>query len=114
MRITSPRFPRRNDGEAKCLSFSFNVYGENYGRLRMMDENEETKWQLSLSTPPENTVRQWFHAEMTLSTSQKYFTFEGAGRGLANADIAIDNLLLERLSCDTSKKIRRSDVHPTW
>ena len=98
VRLISPRFPRRNDGESKCFSFNFNIFGEYYGRLSVLDQDGDVKW---TARGYDNMADQWFHVETTLSTAQTIFVLEASSRGMPEGDIAVDNLLLELLSCSS-------------
>ena len=102
-KFVSPRFPRRFTGEAKCLRFAYNMYGDHTGTLRILDERSSLVWETSDQTVlDENSV--WFYHEVTMSTSQRLFVFEIIREKTTpiddKGDVAIDNLLLIPLSCE--------------
>ena len=102
-KFVSPRFPRRFTGEAKCLRFAYNMYGDHTGTLRILDERSSLVWETSDQTVL-NYKSVWFYQETTMSTAQRLFMFEIIREQTSpsddKGDVAIDNLLLVPLSCE--------------
>ena len=98
-----PRLPPDTYGVAKCLSFEYNMYGDDIGSLSVMDGHNMLMW-----TTNEQTVRDgksvWMRHEVTLSPSQRLFAFKMTRGGNVHEDrdgkISIDNIMVVPLSCD--------------
>ena len=101
-RYISPRFPRRNIGQAKCLTFSYNIFGKHGGQISVLDEQAKRLWRYTYNFETGEGSR-WLSAFVTMGTNQTLFAIEAhqLGQRLEDeAEICVDNLLVLPLSCD--------------